>query len=107
MSKLVNYVYIEGPDGMAAFGPDDDVPEWAARKMGAHCFEDGEHPYPAGKEDDGDPPPDPGQEPPRAGKGSSREAWAVFASEHDVKVEDDENRDAIVAKLVDREVIQP
>jgi hypothetical protein len=45
MGRLVSYVHVEGPDGMVAFGPDDEVPEWAARKMGAHCFEDGEHPY--------------------------------------------------------------
>lgn len=50
-AKLVSYVHVFDDEGNAhAFGPDDDVPEWAARKMGAHVFEGGEHPHP---EDDG------------------------------------------------------
>lgn len=47
MSALVSHVHVFDDEGDThVFGPEDDVPEWAARKMGAHCFEDGEHPYP-------------------------------------------------------------
>jgi hypothetical protein len=41
-----------------------------------------------------------GDEPPRAGKGSSKDAWVAFAAKHDVSVEDDAARDDIIAALV-------
>jgi hypothetical protein len=44
-------------------------------------------------------------EPPRAGKGSSRDAWALFAANHRVQVEDDDTRDDIIAALADAGVI--
>jgi hypothetical protein len=44
-------------------------------------------------------------EPPRAGKGSSRDAWALFATNHGVQVEDDDTRDDIIAALADAGVI--
>jgi hypothetical protein len=44
-------------------------------------------------------------EPPRAGKGSSRDAWALFAANHGVQVEDDDTRDDIIAALADAGVI--
>lgn len=34
-----------------AFSPGDDVPEWALKKMGAHCFEDRIHPLQGSAED--------------------------------------------------------
>lgn len=40
-----------------------------------------------------------GDEPPRSGKGSSKDAWAAFAAKHDVTVEDEATRDDIVAAL--------
>ena len=98
MSKLVNYVYVTGPDGVEWFGPDDDVPEWAARKMGAHCFEDGEHPYPdepAAESDVQDVPP------PKAGPKSSKEAWAVYAEQVGVDVSGCGSRDEIIAAVSD------
>lgn len=45
-------------------------------------------------------------EPPRAGKGSSREAWSVFAAERGVQVDDEDARDDIIAALVDAGVIE-
>jgi hypothetical protein len=39
-------------------------------------------------------------EPPRSGKGSSKDAWASFASQHGVGVDDEDSRDDIVAKLI-------
>ena len=39
-------------------------------------------------------------EPPRAGKGSSRDAWAAYAAGHGVTADDDASRDDIIAALV-------
>lgn len=44
-------------------------------------------------------------EPPRAGKGSSRDAWALFAVAHEVDVDDEDTRDDIIAKLAEAGVI--
>lgn len=44
-------------------------------------------------------------EPPRAGKGSSKDAWMAFAAKHNVTVEDDATRDDIVAALIAADVI--
>ena len=34
MAKLNTYVHVQGDDGqMHVFGPDDDVPAWAAEKI--------------------------------------------------------------------------
>lgn len=39
------------------------------------------------------------EEPPRAGRGSSREAWAAHAAAHGVAVTDDMTRDDIIAAV--------
>lgn len=44
-------------------------------------------------------------EPPRAGSGSGRDAWAKFAIAHHVPVDDEDKRDDIIAKLADAGVI--
>jgi hypothetical protein len=41
-----------------------------------------------------------GDEPPRSGKGSSKDAWAAFAATHGVAVDDEASRDDIIAALV-------
>lgn len=42
---LISYVHVIDDDGVPqAFGPQDDLPEWAIDKIGAHCFEDGKKP---------------------------------------------------------------
>jgi hypothetical protein len=47
MADLVSYVHVvDENDNSVAFGPGDDVPAWAVKQMGAHCFEGGEHPAP-------------------------------------------------------------
>jgi hypothetical protein len=92
--KLVSYVHVADERGtFAAFGPDDEVPEWAARKMGAHCFEGGVHPLADEKESPSDTPP------PKAGAGSSKEAWASYAAGKGVEVEDGASRDQILEAL--------
>lgn len=89
MARLVSYVHVFDDEGEPhAFGPDDDVPEWAAAKMGPHCFETDADAVE-------------GVEPPRAGKGSGRDAWAEFASTKGVDVEADASRDEIIAQLAD------
>jgi len=95
MSKLVSYVHMEGPSGLVAFGPDDDVPEWAARKMGAHCFEDGEHPFP----DEPEEPSDSDGPPAKAGPKSSKEAWAAYAEQVGVDVSGAGSRDEIITAV--------
>jgi hypothetical protein len=98
MGRLTSFVHVSGDDGQyGVFGPDDDVPEWAARKIGVHAWQDGKHPYPDAAE---------GAEPPRSGKGSGREAWAAFASDKGVDVAEDATRDELVADLVAAGVIE-
>jgi hypothetical protein len=48
MSDLVSHVHVFDEHGEpAVFSPEDDeIPEWAASQMGAHCFTDGKHPFP-------------------------------------------------------------
>lgn len=90
--KLVSYVYVTNDRGAAeVFGPDDAVPQWAAEKMGAHCWEGGEHPSSGEAEKSGPPP--------KSGRGSSLEAWQEYAAAHDVDVESAQNRDDVVAAL--------
>ncbi len=48
MTELVSSVHVNDGHGMPhVYGPGDEVPEWAAKLMGAHCFEGGVHPYPS------------------------------------------------------------
>ncbi len=99
MGALNTTVHIEDEGGYVVFGPGDDVPEYLARKIGAHCFEEDEHPYP---DVDGDGETDRafGEEPKRAGKGSGRDAWVSFASEKGLTVAEGTPRDQIIADLI-------
>jgi hypothetical protein len=107
MSKLVSHVHVNDKNGTShAFGPDDELPEWAARQMGAHCFEDEEHPYPDDADGDGEPDREFGVEPPRNGKGSGRDAWASFSAEKGYTVTEGTPRDQIIADLLADEIIK-
>lgn len=99
---------MDGGEAFRTFGPDDgDVPEWAAKQMGAHLFENGEHPYPEskypGKDDDpgvsGDLDREPGAIPPMSGKGSGRDNWAAYANDVDVEIPADAGRDQIIEAI--------
>lgn len=92
MAKLSTHVYVQHKGEVLGFGPKDEVPEEIARLIGAHAFEDGVHPYSGGEA---------GKPPPKGGPGSGAEAWAQYASEHDVSVADGATRDEIVAALSD------
>jgi hypothetical protein len=98
---------MDGGEPFRVFGPDDDVPEWAGKQMGAHLFENGEHPYPdskyPGKDDDpgaaSDPDREPGAIPPMNGKGSGRDNWAAYANDVDVDIPADAGRDQIIEAI--------
>jgi hypothetical protein len=105
MARLSTYVHVrDDRDELHVFGPDDEVPEWAAHKMGKHVFEGEEHPFPD-EDGDGETDREAGQEPARAGKGSSRDAWVAFSAEQGHPVAGDVTRDQIVADLVAAGVI--
>lgn len=111
MTALVSYVHVMGEDGQAhVFGPNDTVPEWAARKMGAHCFEDGAHPYsdePTGNGGSHEAPERlAGEEPPRSGAGSSRDAWLAFAVEKGMEVSSEATRAEVIEALIAEGVIE-
>lgn len=99
MSDLVHTVSLPSPEGgFTVFHPGDDVPRWALERMGAHCFADGIHPLgESGSGDDGGPPP-------KAGPGSSVDAWRAYAEAHGIEMPDDAKRDDIVQALADNGV---
>jgi hypothetical protein len=100
VGALIATVHVhEVPQGESqrVFSPGDDVPEWAARQMGAHCFEDGEHPYPEVESQDRPA----GTPPAKAGRGSGRDNWIAYAAEQGVEIPDGANRDAIIQAIVD------
>jgi hypothetical protein len=89
--RLVSYVHVAGQ----VFGPDDKVPAEYAAMIGDHAWVDDE----AGAEDEVDDGSGDGRDgvPPRAGRGSGKEAWAAYAAEHEVEVADGASRDDIIA----------
>lgn len=111
MSKLIATTVLpaRGGGGFVTFGPDHEteVPEWAAKQMGAHMFENGEHPFPdsnyPGKEEadstNVDPEREPGAIPPKSGKGSGRDNWAAYANDVDVDIPAEATRDEIIAAI--------
>jgi hypothetical protein len=93
-----------------SFLPGTEVPAWAEKQLGDHCFEGGEDlfnedgsvapvihhdavlPEPRGGESSDGPPP-------KAGKGSGEDKWRAYAEEQGVDVSDVEGRDEIIAVL--------
>lgn len=106
-------VALTGPDGVThSFPPGStDYPDWAAKKMGPHCFEGGEDlfnedgflqavihhdaviPEPRGGSGDGPPP--------RAGKGSGEDKWRAYAEANGVDVSGVDGRDEIIGACED------
>lgn len=109
MGALNTTVHVKDPNGgFAAFGPGDEVPEWAARQMGAHCFEDGVHPYadePEADEAVGESEPEnerPTVEiPAKAGPKASKDAWVDYANSLGVDVAGCGTRDEVIAAVAD------
>jgi hypothetical protein len=116
MPRLRTTVHVVDLEGRTrSFGPGEDLPGWAAEQitnpdvwegeLPAHLNEQGEPQErvatrPAGQAEARLP------EPPRAGKGSGRDAWAVYASRHGVEVDEDASRDDIVNQLAERGLIE-
>lgn len=89
MSKRIGElaVYVSDEDGAVhRFLPGDEVPAWAAKLMGPHCFEGAEEGEAAGP-------------PPRAGKGSGEAAWRAYAEDQGVDVSTAEGRDEVIEAL--------
>lgn len=114
MPRLRTTVHVVDQEGRTrAFGPGEDLPDWAAGQITNPDVWEGE--LPPHLDENGEPqprvaasaaPPAQLQEPPRAGKGSGREAWAAYAAQHGVEVDNDASRDDIVAHLVERGLIE-
>lgn len=81
-------VYVSDDAGVVhCFLPGDEVPSWAAKTMGPHCFE--------GIEDDQEP----SGPPPKAGKGSGEPAWRAYAEAQGIDVSQADGRDDIIDTL--------
>jgi hypothetical protein len=103
MAKPSSYVHVPVNGDWVVYGPDDEVPaEHAALITNPKAWEGGELPT---SENESQETGDTDEAPPRAGAGSTRDAWAQFAESHGVHVEDEDKRDDIIAKLADAGVI--
>lgn len=110
MAKLRSYVHVPVEGDWVVYGPDDEVPaEHAALITNPKAWEGGKLPsakaakFFEGKAEVTE---EATGEPPRAGKGSSRDAWAEFASKRGVHVESEDTRDDIITALADAGVIE-
>lgn len=95
MRRLKTFVHVDG----VAYGPTSKVPTAVASRIGEHAWEDdGEaaaEPSPAGGP------------PPRAGRGSSVDAWRSFAEAHGVEVGPDASREEIIVACETVGLIEP
>lgn len=106
MARLRSFVHV--PVGMdwVVYGPDDEVPaEHAALITNPKAWADGKAPSAEDSSKASESSNDGSSEPPRAGKGSSRDAWAQFAADRGVHVEDEDSRDDIIAALAEAGVV--
>lgn len=91
MAGLVAHVaFFDDKGNLAQFGPGDDVPEWARKKITNPNVWDGGA---ADSSDAGSGPP------PKAGKGSGEDKWRAYAAEQGVDVTAIEDRSEIIAFL--------
>lgn len=91
-------VHVRDTSGeLHSFLPGDDVPGWAEKLLGEHCFATGDAEV-AAADGGGEGSPSGGgdEPPPLAGPGSGRDHWAAYAREHHVAFDDDDKRDQIV-----------
>ncbi|WP_068922195.1 hypothetical protein [Planobispora rosea] len=114
MPRLRTTVHVVDTEGRPrAFGPGEDLPDWAATQITNPDVWEGELPPHLGADGTAQErvatrTEDAAQmaEPPRAGKGSGRDAWAAYASHHGVQVNDDDSRDDIITTLTARGLIE-
>ncbi len=89
-ADLVKHVSLfDGKGVLHTFGPGDDVPAWARKRITNPAVWDGE--IEDDDEHDGDGPP------PQSGKGSSEKAWATYAEAQGVNIEGLDTRAEIIA----------
>lgn len=102
--RLNSYVHVQDETGgYAVFGPDDDVPEEMASKIGDHAWVTDSDDV----DDDGIDDRAAGEVPPRGGKGSGQPEWLSFARENGIDVEDDEDRADIIRKCEEAGLVEP
>lgn len=107
MAKLGQFsVYVQDGEGaIHGFLPGQEVPAWAAKLMGPHCFAAGEEGDDSlgldANEDPDDPDADAAGPPARAGKGSSENAWRAYAEQQGMDVSHLDSRGEIIAALQD------
>lgn len=96
--KLGPYaVHLNDDSGaLRSFLPGQEVPDWAAKQLGPHCFATGPDAPPLDEAPpaEGDGPTGP---PPRSGRGSGEGQWRQYAQDHGVDVTLVEGRDDIIA----------
>lgn len=101
-------VHLHDKGQLHSFLPGTEVPQWAEKRLGEHCFEGGEDAFnedgryqavvhhdavlPAARGGASDGPP------PQAGPGSAKEKWVAYAEEHGVDV-DGLDKAGIIAEL--------
>jgi hypothetical protein len=99
--KAAAYVHVAGQ----VFAPGDEVPDAIAKKITNPAAWGDEAAKDKAKEREQEF--DPNTPPPRAGKGSSKDAWQRFAAGHGVQLENDATRDDYIAVLQERGIVQP
>lgn len=104
--RLKTFVHVGGE----AYGPGSDVPPEVAEQIGEHAWEsdtdpDGDEPGRVGFEDPRTQ--QPGEAPPRSGRGSGVEAWRAFAEQNEVEVAADASREDIIAACEQAGVVEP
>ncbi|MFE2912823.1 hypothetical protein [Kitasatospora indigofera] len=107
--KLRTTVHVHDDDGAVhVYGPGQSVPaKHAEQIVNPKAWDDWEDPTaPKAESPEGAAPPVDG-EPPRAGKGSGKDAWSDFAAAKGVEVEPGANRDDIIAACEAAGVVQP
>lgn len=98
MARLTAWVHVPDPDngGVRAFGPNDDVPDWAAEWItNPHAWTDAP-PSEAATAAEAEPA---SEEPPRSGRGSGADAWAAYAGSLGISVDPDWSRDDIIERV--------
>lgn len=110
--RLNTFVTVDGE----WYGPDDDVPDDVAKRIGDHAWDDGDQgddePADVGFVDpsaqQSPTPTGAGEAPPRSGRGSGIEAWRAYAERNGIGTDSDMTREDIIAAaedagLIDRE----
>lgn len=90
-ARLAYSVVVNDADGNpVTITPNEDVPDWAVDQIHDHCYaDDGAA---ATGEGDGGPPP-------KAGRGSGKDAWSAYADSVEVTVDGEATRDDIIAAI--------